>query len=136
MLTTKTKNVILVSKSKGGFTVNERLLQLRLALGLTQDEFGARIGVSRSTICNYENGTRSPMAQTIRSICREFNVEYIWLTQGVGEMFRSADDDLTAMIDNILMGENETAKAIFRAFAKLEDEDWFVIKKIIDEIKK
>lgn len=90
--------------------MNDRLLQLRAALNLTQDEFGARIGVSRSTICNYENGTRSPMEQTIRSICREFNVEYLWLTEGVGEMFRSTDDDLTAMIDNILMGENETGE--------------------------
>ena len=116
--------------------MNDRLLQLRLALNMTQDELGARIGVSRSTICNYENGTRTPMEQTIRSICREFHVDYIWLTQGIGNMFQTVDDDLTTMIDSILMGENETAKAIFRAFAKLEDDDWLVIKKIIDEIKK
>lgn len=117
-------------------TMGERVKMARQELNLTQQEFGDKLGIARNTIASYEIGRREPTAQTIRSICREFNVEYIWLTQGVGEMFRSADDDLTAMIDNILMGENETAKAIFRAFAKLEDEDWFVIKKIIDEIKK
>ena len=117
-------------------TIGERVKIARQELGFTQQEFGDRLGIARNTIASYEIGRREPTGQTIRSICREFHVDYIWLTQGVGDMFQSVDDDLTAMVDNILMGENETAKAIFRAFAKLEDEDWLVIKKIIDEIKK
>lgn len=116
--------------------IGQRIKELRKALGMTQEDFAFKIGTARNTIANYEIGRREPTGQTIRSICREFHVDYIWLTQGVGDMFQSVDDDLTAMVDNILMGENETAKAIFRAFAKLEDEDWLVIKKIIDEIKK
>ena len=44
--------------------------------------------------------------------------------------------ETTALFDRIMAGENETAKALFKAFAKLNDDDWAVIQKVIDEVKK
>ena len=38
--------------------MNERIKELRKALGLTQAEFGERIGVKPNTITNYESGLR------------------------------------------------------------------------------
>ncbi|MGI6234473.1 MAG: hypothetical protein ACOYI6_04365 [Christensenellales bacterium] len=42
------------------------------------------------------------------------------------------DDEL---VDEIMAGENEFAKEVFRAFAKLGDEEWQLLKKLVDRIK-
>ncbi len=111
----------------------KRLKQLRKYLGLTQTEFGEKIGVKGNTVTNYENGRRTLSEQTIKSICREFNVSYAWLVDGIEPML-SETDNTTMLIDRILAGENETAKSVFKAFARLSDDDWKTIEKIIDSI--
>ncbi len=111
----------------------KRLKQLRKYLGLTQTEFGEKIGVKGNTVTNYENGRRTLSEQTIKSICREFNVSYAWLVNGIEPML-SETDNTTMLIDRILAGENETAKSVFKAFARLSDDDWKTIEKIIDSI--
>lgn len=73
--------------------MNERIKELRKALNLTMEKFGARLGVKRNTVSQWESGTNSVTDQVIKSICREFNVDYIWLTTGEGEMFRQTDPD-------------------------------------------
>lgn len=99
---------------------------------------GNKISISRFSISNYESGKKNITARAIKDICREFNVSHIWLTQGVGEMFEEmdSDDELMTMIDNLLCSENETAKTVFKAFAKLEESDWIVIQKLIENLKK
>ena len=67
--------------------MNKRLSQLRKALNLSMEEFGKKIGVGRSTISRLESGTNNFTDQMIRSICREFNVNYSWLVSGTGDMF-------------------------------------------------
>lgn len=116
--------------------VQIRLTQIRDVLGISQGAFGERIGVTRSAVCNYENGTRNLTERVIKDICREFNVNYAWLKEGIGEMFISSDDSVANRIDDLLAGENETAKALFRAFASLDDSDWLTVQKVIDELKK
>ena len=113
--------------------ISKRLKQLRKHLGLTQTDFGKKIGVKGNTVTNYENGRRALSEQTIKSICREFNVSYEWLVDGTEPMF-SEVDNTTMLIDRILAGENETAKSVFKAFARLSDNDWKTVEKIIDNI--
>lgn len=43
----------------------ERLKELRLKKGLTQEELGRAVGVGKSAICCYEKGTRNPALETI-----------------------------------------------------------------------
>lgn len=78
--------------------MNARLKTLRETLNLSQEEFGKRIGSARNTIANYEIGRRSPSNTVVKAICREFRVNYFWLTKGIGEMFtgtpQSAVDEL------------------------------------------
>lgn len=66
--------------------MHERIKELRLSLGLTQQEFADRIHVERSSIAGYENGKRVPRDATINLICREFGVSESWLRTGEGEM--------------------------------------------------
>ena len=49
------------------------------------EKFGKQIGISKGSINNIEKGTTNPSSQTINSICREFNVDYVWLTEGIGD---------------------------------------------------
>lgn len=117
--------------------MNERIKELRLYFGLTLDKFGERLGVSKSGISKIEKGNRGVTEQMKKSICREFNVDYLWLTEGIGEMFQQHDDDVEvhAMVDRILEGQNEHVKNLFIEAAKnLNDEDWNTINDIIDKL--
>lgn len=104
--------------------MNARIKDARRSLGLSQSEFGRRIGVTTSAISRIESGENSASEQTIMLICREFNIDYGWLTTGQGEMFVENDDQITKLIDTVLAGENEFARAIFRGFAQFSAEDW------------
>lgn len=73
--------------------MNERIRKLRDFLGLTQENFGKRIGSARNTIANYENGSRKPSNAVILSICREFNVNEEWLRLGQGNMLKGVETD-------------------------------------------
>lgn len=113
--------------------ISDRIKLLRKKLGFTQTEFGKKLGLAPNTIANYEIGRRTVSEQTIKSICREFNVSYAWLVEGIEPMF-SETDNTTMLIDRILAGENETAKSVFKAFARLSESDWQIVEKIIDSI--
>lgn len=106
--------------------MKERLKELRKCLRLNQEEFGSKIGLTRSAICNYENGSRALMEQTIISVCREFNVSRAWLVEGVGKMFvdlpNTILDELSMQFD---LSDEE--KELVSDFCKLSKEQRAVI---------
>lgn len=104
-------------------TQNERVKEVRKTLGLTLEKFGERIGVTRGSMSNIENGNRNLTEQMTKSICREFSVDYIWLTTGDGEMFVDTDDDFLERIDRIMAGEDDARKNLFKFMLELSDED-------------
>lgn len=67
--------------------MNERLKEIRKELRLTQKEFAKKLGITDSGISRLEKGQNQLTDQMIRSICREFNVNYSWLVSGTGDMF-------------------------------------------------
>lgn len=103
--------------------MNERIRELRKSLNLTMEAFGERIGVSKSTISNIENGNREATEHMIKSICREFGADYIWLTTGEGEMFVESDDDFMERIDRIMVSENEVRKNMIKTLLYASDTD-------------
>ena len=44
--------------------LGHRIKELRISLNLSQEELGNKIGVTKVSICGYENGTRLPSLQT------------------------------------------------------------------------
>lgn len=74
--------------------MKERIKKIRKELDLTQQKFADKLGVKRNTIAMYEMGRTFPSEQTIKSICREFNVNEEWLRNGTGEMFKAAPTDV------------------------------------------
>lgn len=65
----------------------ERIKKIRIALNLTLEQFGIKVGVTKAAMSNIENGNRNVTEQMAKSICREFNVNYDYLVNGEGEMF-------------------------------------------------
>ena len=112
-------------------TQGERIRELRKHLQLTMEQFGGKIGVTKSTISNIENGNRNATEHMVKSICREFGVDYIWLTTGEGEMFIDSDDDFIEKIDRIMAGESDVRKNWFKFMVDLDDEDVAAFDRLI-----
>lgn len=115
--------------------VNVRIRETRKALKKTQKDFGDKIGVSRDVMANLEYDRVEPSEIIIKSVCREYGVSYDWLKYGEGDMFVEDNEaSIVAMVDELMAGENETAKAVFRAFVKMDESDWNTVKKLIIDI--
>lgn len=114
--------------------MNERIRIVRKKSGLSMEKFGNRIGITKSSVSLLESGKNSPSEQTIKLICREFNVSYLWLTEGIEPMYEDLETASMAQIDAIMTGENEFAKKLFREFAKLNEDEWKVLEKIINNL--
>lgn len=96
--------------------MNERIKELRIALRLTQEDFGKAIGVQRAAVNKWEKGINGVADSMILSICREFGVSEQWLRTGEGEMFEqtretvldrlaaeySLDKEQVSVIENFL----------------------------------
>lgn len=104
-------------------TQGERIREVRNTLGLTLEKFGDGLGVTKVAISNIEKGNRNLTEQMTKAICREFNVDYMWLTTGDGEMFIDNDDDFIERIDRIMAGEDEARKNLFKFMLELSDDD-------------
>lgn len=119
--------------------MNTRIKELRKSLNLTQMDFGARIGVTGSSITNYESGARSPGDAIILSICREFGVSEAWLRYGEGEMIaaRSKNEEIAMFLNDIMSDMDDSfRKRFISAVADLGPAEWQAIeafaKKLLD----
>lgn len=89
--------------------MNDRIKEIRVAFGMTQTDFGNKIGISQNYIWMLESGVREPSERVIRDICREFGVNETWLRTGDGDM-------MTA-----LTREEEMAETVARLMSTAPD---------------
>lgn len=113
-------------------TQGERVREIRKALGLTLEKFGEHLGVGKTAISGIETGRRNLTEQMTKSICREFGVDYMWLTTGDGEMFVESDDDFMEKIDRIMAGENDARKNMIKTLLNASDADIEALDNLID----
>ena len=117
--------------------MHERVKQLRLALGLSQEEFGAKIGLkSKASVSKIEKGINGTTEQTLQSMCRVFDASYLWLTTGEGPMFEPGSDDaaLHVMVDRIMASESEAVKQVFKSLSNFTEEDWQQLNALLDKL--
>ncbi|EJW19028.1 helix-turn-helix domain-containing protein [Paenibacillus alvei] len=67
--------------------MNSRIKAIREHLGLSQREFGEKLGVSRDVISNLEYNRVQPKELLIKHICELYSVNEKWLLSGEGDMF-------------------------------------------------
>lgn len=113
-------------------TQNERVKEVRKTLGLTLEKFGDRLGIKKAAVFKIEKGENSLTDANIKAICREFSVDYMWLTTGEGEMFVETDDDFFERIDRIMAGENETRKNMIKMLLYASDDDIKAFDRLVD----
>lgn len=117
--------------------MKDRIKEVRKSVGMTQVEFGEKLGVRGNTITNYETGLRTPTDAVIRSICREFNVNEDWLRTGTGEMFQpiTKDDEIAELFGEVLKEGDGTFKhRLVSALARLDEDGWKKLEELIDMI--
>ena len=107
--------------------MNERIKQLRSRLGMTQQEFADKLGIKRGTLANYEIGRNEPIDAIISLICREFEVNEVWLRTGEGgdeNMFAKLDEDdrFSINLGKLSTTENQLAKNMLNAIAESSPE--------------
>lgn len=131
MLTLRT--FVIIMQSWEVIFLNERLKQLRDALGLSQEDFGKRIGSARNTIANYELGRRKPSKTILKAICREFRVNYFWLTEGELPMFSGTPE---SVVDEIAEDYNldDLDKKIIEKYLELPEDKRKAIKEYLKSI--
>lgn len=113
-------------------TQNERVKEVRKTLGLTLEKFGDRLGIKKAAVSKIEKGENSLTDANIKAICREFSVDYMWLTTGEGEMFVETDDDFFERIDRIMAGENESRKNMIKTLLYASDADIEAFDRLVD----
>lgn len=105
--------------------MEKRLKIVRKEAGLTQAEFGEKIGVKGNTIANYEVGYRVPLDAVITAICREFRVSETWLRTGEGEMHVETADMFISRVcaeKGLNANVRTILHAVAEAFTALDDE--------------
>lgn len=102
-------------------TFGKRLCVLRSESGLSQEDFGKKIGLSRNSIYNYENEKRTPCLEDLVKIAEYFQVSYDYLlcksdnkrreNTDIGERLGLSDKAIEKLMhdwrkDRLLLGEN------------------------------
>ncbi len=103
-------------------TIGQRINVVRKKLNLTLEKFGEKIGISKVSVRAIEKGINNPSEQTIKLICSVYNVDYAWLTQGVGEdIFISIPE---SKIDQIMedYGLSEKERPLIRGYLEAPEE--------------
>ena len=118
--------------------MNDRIKKLRLSLGLSQDEFGRRLGVGRGAITNIELHKVTPKPLFVDLICREFGVREEWLHTGEGEMLEvdSGQKKIAAFLGDLMREEadGDFKAQLIGALADLTPEEWALLEQIARRI--
>lgn len=117
--------------------MNNRIRTLRKELNLTLDKFGEQIGLKKSSLSQIENGKCAITEQTIKSICREFNVNENWLRTGEGDIHvqMSEEDELMKWAGKVLSKQSSDFQYRFvKMLMGLTEEQWQVFEDKVREL--
>lgn len=114
--------------------MNNRIIQIRKKLGLTQDEFAKQLNLSRNFIWMIEKGDRIPSERTLNDICEKFNVDPVWLRTSIGDdpfLPVSREDRITQVLSKAISGNSTSRDRLIRALARLPDDAFPLIEQYI-----
>ena len=112
----------------------ERIRYLRKnELKITQEEFASKIDISRSNLGNIETGKVELTDRVISSICREFNVNKLWILEGKGDIFSFTPE---SVVDELAEDFNldDIDKKIIEKYLELSESQRATIKEYIKSI--
>lgn len=119
--------------------MKDRIKKIRKELDLTQQAFADKIGMKQNTIAQYEMGRTKPSDAIVFSICREFNVNEVWLRTGKGEMFQELTEQQKILnYSALLLKEKDSAVAkaiqtLIVTYEQLDDASKVTLEKIASQ---
>ena len=113
--------------------LGKRLKELRKKKGLTQQELGNLINVTKVSICCYENGTRMPTLDTLLELEKVFGVHFDYFL-GHDEVVEKKDISYLYLADEEIEILEELRKHE-SLYAKLVDDPKRMIELIDKKIR-
>ena len=117
--------------------MKDRIKKIRTDNKLSMEKFGDRIGITRSSVCKLESGENNPSEQTLILICQEFNINDEWLRTGNGEMYLPPEDEVAAVVSDLLEEDNpfyDLIIGIMRTYQKLDSKSQDALKNLSKEL--
>lgn len=116
--------------------MNNRIKEIRKAKKLSQEAFGEKLGITKSSVSLLESGKNNPSEQTIMLICKEFGINEVWLRTGEGgdeNMFTqiSEDDRYSLNLGKLSVTENEFIKNGVNFLAETDPEKLKVLEEFM-----
>ncbi len=111
-------------------SINERVRVLRNALGLSGENFGAKLGITRMAISKIENSKTGVTKANIMAICHTFNVNEEWLLTGKGEIFSPEPSNKVEELKE-LYSLTDFQTDIIKAYLNLSPDEKAVIDKFL-----
>ena len=134
-----------MNKEEIAIIIGENIKQYRLQNGWTQQELGAKIGISKNAIGNYEKGFRSPKKDTMFDLANAFNISIDDLFPPVQKNavestkhLPDASDLLTQQItDKVVQLTTQNKKIVLRTSEELlesQNEEEMKINEVSEDI--
>jgi len=96
-------------------TIKDRIILFRLSQNLNQLNFAKKINISRSTMCEIENGKNVPSTSCLLAIAKNFdNVDIEWLITGNGKMLKYEFIDSTVIFELIQKCSNKQKQEVHK----------------------
>ncbi len=117
-------------------SIGERISTIRKTEGLSQEDFGKIIGLSRSIIGCYEKDLRNVSDRAVRDICINFNINENWLRNGTGEKYTVPREinELTKALAEISLSDNPKLHNITSKLVSLDEKYLNLIENLIDAL--
>ena len=120
-------------------SVASRTKELRDSLGLTQQKFADRLGITRGAVANWDLDRSDPSDAVISLICRVFNVREAWLRDGTGEMLdvKPRAEELGELVRKLLADRPESFRSrLITSLLRFEPDspEWQILENIYNSI--
>lgn len=114
--------------------MKDRIKKVRKLNNLTMEQFGNRIGITKSSVSLLESGKNSPSEQTLKLICKEFNVDMEWLQTGNGEITKEIPSKLSFYLGQIEGGDDEFIQDLIEVYMELDPDSKQALRTISEKM--
>ena len=99
--------------------------------------FARKLNITPQYAAQIYSGERIPGDRTLKDICREFNVDEVWLRSGIGEPFKAVSraDEISAFIGKVLGNDGTPIQQTFiTVIARTTPYEWALFENKLLEL--